>query len=134
MDVRIEVVEDRTALARCDEGFIRVRRYRLVNVSPDGSRSEPYSYDVVERRHMDAVAMALYDPTPPEPRIVLRRALRPPVWFRGDHPLPLPEHGRRAHVLELPAGLVEDAEQGQTGIAGCASRETREETGLVVPA
>lgn len=135
MNVRIEVVEDRTAVSRCDEGFVRVRRYRLVNVTePDGARSEPYAYDVVDRRHMDAVAVALYDLAPPEPRLVLRLALRPPLWFRGDHTLPLPEGARRTHALELPAGLIEDAEKGHAGISDCASRETREETGLVVPA
>ena len=133
-DVRIEVVQDVTTECRCDEGFVRVRRYRLVNVRPDGSRSAPYAYDVVDRRHMDAVAVALCDPTPPEPRLVFRVALRPPLWFRGDHPLPLPEPTRRTHAIELPAGLIEDEERGAAGIASCASRETREETGLVVPA
>ncbi len=132
-DVRIEVVEDRTGTARCDEGFVRVRRYRLVNVGTDGARSAAYSYDVVDRRHMDAVAMALVDPSPPEPRLVFRRALRPPLWFRTDHAIPLPEAPGRAHALELPAGLIEDAEKGPEGITGCASRETHEETGLVVP-
>jgi ADP-ribose pyrophosphatase len=132
-DVRIEVVEDRTQTARCDEGFVRVRRYRLVNVLPDGTRSVPYPYDVVDRRHMDAVAVVLVDPSPPEPHIVLRLALRPPLWFRGDHALPFAEPRRRAHALELPAGLIEDAEKGPGGIAACASRETREEAGLLVP-
>jgi ADP-ribose pyrophosphatase len=132
IDVRIEVVEDRTEGARCDEGFVRVRRYRLVNVQADGTRSAEYSYDVVDRRHMDAVAVALFDPTPPEPRLVFRLALRPPLWFRGDHPLPLSEPGGRTHALELPAGLIEDEEKGPGGIAACASRETREETGLLV--
>lgn len=132
-DVRIEVLEDRTETSRCDDGFVRVRRYRLVNVREDGTRTAAYSYDVVDRRHMDAVAVALVDPSPPEPRIVFRLALRPPLWFRGDHALPLPETSRRTHALELPAGLIEDAEKGPEGIAGCASRETREETGLVVP-
>jgi ADP-ribose pyrophosphatase len=131
--VRIEVVEDRTSSARCDEGFVRVRRYRLVNVLPDGTRTAVYAYDVVDRRHMDAVAVALVDPRPPDPKIVFRLALRPPLWFRGEHALPLPEPPGRAHALELPAGLIEDAEKGPGGIAGCASRETREETGLAVP-
>lgn len=134
MDVRIEVVEDRTRTARCDEGFVHVRRYRLVNVLPDGTRTAAYSYDVVDRRHMDAVAMALVDPSPPEPRVVFRLALRPPLWFRTDHGIPLPEPPGRAHALELPAGLIEDAEKGPGGIAACAARETHEETGLVVAA
>ncbi|MBI2892808.1 MAG: NUDIX hydrolase [Deltaproteobacteria bacterium] len=128
-ELSIEIVEDRTAVSRCDDGFIKVRRYRLVNVLPDGTRSSSYAYDVVERRHIDAVAMVLHD----RRRIMLRSALRPPLWFRRDQALPLPED-RRTHALELPAGLIEANEHGPQGIAACAARETHEETGLVVSA
>lgn len=125
--LEIAIVEDRTGVARCDDGFIRVRRYRLANVLPDGTRSAPYAYDVVERKHIDAVAMLLHD----RRRIMLRSALRPPLWFRSEQPLPLPE-ARRTHALELPAGLIEESEHGDSGISACAARETQEETGLVV--
>ena len=125
------MVADRTGSARCDEGFIRVRRYDLVNVADGGDRSAPYTYDVVERRHLDAVAVALHDSSRPEPRVMLRVAFRPPLFFRPDQVLPLAEE-RRTHAIELPAGLIEDHESGPQGIAACAARETQEETGLTV--
>ena len=42
----IEIVEDRTAQSRCDEGFITVSRLVLPNVYADGSKSEPYPCDI----------------------------------------------------------------------------------------
>ncbi len=35
----IEIVEDYTQRARCDEGFLRLRRLRARNRRADGSRS-----------------------------------------------------------------------------------------------
>jgi ADP-ribose diphosphatase len=125
------VVEDRTATSRCDEGFIHVRRYRLVNVAGD-HRGREYAYDVVQRRHLDAVMMALFDRSGPAVRVMFRMAMRPPLWFRADQALPLPERPR-THVLELPAGLIEAHEHGLDGIRTCAARESLEETGLTVP-
>ena len=50
----IEVVEDRTAGSRCDEGFLRVTRLLVRNVYEDGSTSEPYPCDVMTRPGSDA--------------------------------------------------------------------------------
>ena len=45
----IEIVEDRTADSRCDEGFLKVERLLLRNRYDDGSRSDVYPCDVVSR-------------------------------------------------------------------------------------
>ena len=58
---RVEIVEDRTSASRCDEGFLRVRRLVLRNVYADGSTSRDYDCDIVSRRHVDAVAVVIYE-------------------------------------------------------------------------
>src|SRR5690242_3839380 len=45
----IEIVEDRTAASRCDEGFLRLKRYRARNRHPDGTASPVYPVDVIDR-------------------------------------------------------------------------------------
>ena len=141
--VTVEVLEDRTAGARCDQGFLRVRRLLLRNRWADGTLSASYPYDVVERDALDAVAIVLValaapepggaDSSRKEPRICLRSALRPPLAFRAGYALPLPEPPDATPVLwEVPAGLVEPTERGEAGLRACAARETAEEVGLHV--
>ena len=57
--VGIEIVEDRTAESRCDEGFLKLRRLRLRNVYKDRV-SEIYACNVVSRPNSDAVMTMLY--------------------------------------------------------------------------
>ncbi len=126
--VEIEIVDDRTSNARCDEGFLTLRRLVLQNRWVDAT-SEPYRYDVVEREALDAVAIVLEANGPRGPVICLRSALRPPMAFRKGYAVPL--HGDDAAVRwEVPAGLVEPDEKGAEGVARCAARETLEEVGL----
>ena len=128
-DVRVEVLEDRTPAPGGTRGFLRLRRYALRTAYPDGTRSEAYEYDVVEREAMDAVAMVLVASGEDGPRICLRSSLRPPLAFRPGYALPLPDPGR-AVLWEVPAGLVEPGERGEAGLRACAVRETLEEVGL----
>jgi ADP-ribose pyrophosphatase len=133
--VTVEVVEDRTAGATCDQGFLRLRRLLLRNRWSDGTVSASYAYDVVERDALDAVAIVLVAPgsCATEPLVCLRSALRPPLAFRARYALPLPEPSDATPVLwEVPAGLVEPGERGEAGLRACAARETSEEVGLDV--
>lgn len=130
-EVAVEVVEDRSASARCDEGFLRLRRLVLRNRYGDGTESAEYRYDLVERDALDAVAIVLWAEGPEGPLVCLRSALRPPLAFRPSYPLPLSE--REGPVQwEVPAGLVEPDEVGEAGLRGCAARETLEEVGLAL--
>lgn len=129
--VHVEVVEDRSATARCDEGFLKLRRLVLRNRYDDGTASEDYRYDLVERDALDAVAIVLWAQGEGEPLVCLRSALRPPLAFRPGYRLPLPETDGPVQ-WEVPAGLVEPDEQGEEGLRACASRETLEEVGLEV--
>lgn len=130
--VAVEVVEDETASARCDRGFLRLRRLTLKNRYEDGHESAEYAYDLVERDALDAVAIVLYATRDDdEPLVCLRSALRPPLAFRASYAIPIPET-EGAVLWEVPAGLVEPDERGEAGLAACASRETLEEVGLEV--
>ena len=116
--VGIDVVEDRTAASRCDEGFLRLRRLRIANVYEDGTRSAPYACDVMTRRHADAVAVALYDEDA-EGRVLvlLREGLRPPVTLRATR-TDLVQPDARSWLLlpEVVAGVLEDEDVGHDGL------------------
>lgn len=135
--IHIEILSDHSAELRGDEGFLRLRRVTLQNRRPDGSASRAYRYDLVERDAMDAVAIVLVArgrAPGDELRVCLRSALRPPLAFRPGYALPLPESAPMPVVWEVPAGLVEPDERGESGLRECAARETLEETGIEVDA
>jgi ADP-ribose pyrophosphatase len=131
---RIEVVEDRTADSRCDEGFLRVRRLRLRNHYEDGTRSEPYACDVVSRRHVDAVAVVLYGEDENGAVLVaLRRAPRAPVLLRADKSIPHDDPPPRT-LVEIVAGVLESQDETPDGVEARAAAECGEEAGYGVEA
>jgi ADP-ribose pyrophosphatase len=128
--IRIEVVEDRTPHSSCDRGFLRLKRLSLQNAYDDGSKSDVYAYDLVERSALDAVAIVLYARDPL--RVCLRSALRPPLAFRPGYSIPIEEREAEPVQWEVPAGLIEPEERGEAGLRACAARETLEEVGLEI--
>lgn len=137
-EVSLEIVEDTTATSRCDEGYLRVHRRKLVAHRPGAPASARFPYDVVERWNQDAVAVLPHFARGGARWVVLRTAVRPPVALRKDPlltgPIPFP-HGAREGVLwEIVAGLVEADERSIEGFARCAARELAEELGVHLPA
>ncbi len=128
----IEIVEDFTARARCDEGFLRLKRYRARNRREDGSRSDEYRIDVIDRPTLDAVAVLLWARTPRGVEVLTRRGLRPAAYFRKDMQAPLPEP-EYLLLEELVAGVLEPGERGEAALQHRASEETVEEAGFAVP-
>ncbi len=128
----IEIVQDRTATARCDEGFLRLKRYRARNRRRDGSLSREYPIDVIDRPTLDAVAVCLWSRGPRGVEVLTRAGLRPAAYFRRGQPTALPD---RDYLLveELVAGVLEPGEQGLDAIRRRAADEVREEVGLAVP-
>lgn len=129
--VAIELVSDRTAETRSDQGFLKVRRYTLRTIYENGSKSADYNYDVVDRTALDAVVMVLFSPNtalPSDPDVCVRTALRPPVGLRAQRKLPVPETPT-AMLWELPAGLIESNEPDADPVRATAARECEEETG-----
>ncbi|MEZ4287330.1 MAG: NUDIX hydrolase [Polyangiales bacterium] len=127
----IALVEDRTAEGCNAEGFLRLRRVRLINTNPDGVQGNEYRYDVVERPWLDAVVIVLYANVDGEVLVCMRASLRPPLAFRSNCSTPEPADDETV-IWEVPAGLIEADEVGDEGIARCASRETLEEAGFTV--
>jgi ADP-ribose pyrophosphatase len=127
----IEVVEDYTARARCDEGFLRVKRLRARNRRTDGSRSREYPIDVIDRPTLDAVAVCLWARTPGGVEILTRRGLRPAAFFRRGKASALPE---REYLLveEIVAGVLEPGELGVDALRRRGAEETREEAGIEI--
>ncbi|MDJ0976434.1 MAG: NUDIX hydrolase [Planctomycetota bacterium] len=131
--VDIEIVEDRTAGSRPDEGFLRVRRLVVRNVYADGSRSGTYNCDVLSRRRPDAVAVLPYEQgADGTVRVALRTGTRPVVYLRKHKDLLHPDEGDLLLLLEMPAGLLEEEDAGEAGIANRAALECAEETGIRV--
>ncbi|HSN14415.1 MAG TPA: NUDIX hydrolase, partial [Anaeromyxobacteraceae bacterium] len=87
----IEIVEDFTKRARCDEGFLRLKRLRARNRRADGSFSPEYRIDVIDRPTLDAVAVCPWARTPRGVEILTRRGLRPAAYLRRGRPSVLPE-------------------------------------------
>ncbi len=133
--IHIEVVDDRSATARCDQGFLKLRRLQLRNRYEDGTASAPYPYDIVDRAALDAVVMVLHRSGPRGTEVCVRSSLRPPLGVRATS-----EDQYVSVLWEVPAGLIEPEEAAGVsvdgvlpGVLSCASRETLEETGYVVP-
>ena len=127
----IEIVEDFTASARCDEGFLHVRRYRARNRRADGTLSPTYRIDVLDRPSLDAVAVCLWARTPRGVEVLLRRQLRPAVLFRRGKVRALPEPEPLLYE-EIVAGLIEPGERGLEALQRRCADEAREEAGITV--
>lgn len=128
----IEVVEDFTATARCDEGFLHVRRLRCRNRRTDGSVSNIYRVDVVDRPRLDAVAVVVYRRGERGVELLTRMNLRPAAYFRKDKETAVADG--RSHLLteEIVAGLLELTDKGEAGLRHRAAEEVKEEGGIEV--
>jgi ADP-ribose pyrophosphatase len=131
----IEVVDDRTAQSRSDEGFLRVARLLLRNHYADGSRSQPYPCDVLSRPGSDAVVAALYEVDGERRvRVLLRDAPRAPIYLRERKRFVHPDPRTYLSLTELVAGMVEaDDGPGAAGLCRRAAVEAREEAGVNAP-
>jgi ADP-ribose diphosphatase len=128
----IEVVEDLTSRARCDEGFLHLKRLVCRNRHGDGSTSRDYRVDVVDRPIPDAVAVLIWRRTGQGVEVLTRRTLRPAAHFRAALPLPLPDPRPYLLLEELVAGVLETDDRGEAGLRRRAAEETFEEAGYRV--
>jgi ADP-ribose pyrophosphatase len=133
--VGIEIVEDRSADSRCDEGFLKLRRLRLRNVYEDRV-SVVYPCDVVSRPGSDAVVAVLYERTAAGRVFVwLREAPRAPIYLRRWTRFHHPDAREYLSIAEVVAGLVESSDgEGEAGMRERAAIEAREEAGFSVAA
>ncbi len=117
--VELEVVSERRV---GEGGFLLIRRMSVV-AKREARRSQPFSYDALDRAALDAAIIVAHH-TDERGRVCvwLRTCLRPPLAVR---PIP-PFHS--GSLWEVPAGLVEP---GEAPVAA-AARETAEELGFHV--
>jgi ADP-ribose pyrophosphatase len=131
----IEIIEDFSATARCDEGFLRVRRLRCRNRRADGSSSPVYRVDVVDRPRLDAVSVLVYRRAKDQTLEVLTRMnLRPAAYFRREQTasMTVPDAVSHLRVEEIVAGLLEPSDRGEEGLRRRAAEEVKEEAGYAV--
>lgn len=132
--VDIEVLEDFSATARCDEGFLQIRRLRCRNRRSDGSASPVYRVDVVDRPTLDAVAVVIYRHGPSGIEVLTRQNLRPAAYFRKGRAVGIPDGHSHLKVEEVVAGVLEATDRGELGLKQRAALEVAEEAGLDVDA
>jgi ADP-ribose pyrophosphatase len=128
----IEIIEDFTSSAKCDEGFLRVRRLRCHNRRADGSVSKVYRVDVVDRPRLDAVAVLVYRRGEAGLEVLTRMNLRPAAYFRRGKDMTVPDPTTYLRVEEIVAGLLEPSDKGEEGLRLRAAEEVREEAGFEV--
>ena len=109
-------------------GFLTLVRRELVITYADGTKSQPFGYDEVQRSALDAVVLCAHYVDQGHHYVYLRSALRPPLSFR--EPGSWHADSQPAGLWELPAGLIEVNEVGLEGVFGCAARELEEELGF----
>ncbi len=126
------MVEDCSATARWDEGFLQIRRFRCRNRRTDGSTSPIYRVDVVDRPKLDAVAVVIYRWKGSQIEVLTRQNLRPAAYFRKDKQPPIPDGQSHLRVEEIVAGVLEDSDKGQEGLRQRAAIEVGEEGGIQV--
>jgi 8-oxo-dGTP pyrophosphatase MutT (NUDIX family) len=115
--------------------FLSITRQLLRAHFPDGTQSQAFAYDSVDRRALDAVVIVAWECVEGEVCVHLRSAVRPPLLERATHPAAADRQAEPG-LWELPAGLIEptDFVAGQTrtwGVLMAAARELREELGFV---
>lgn len=130
-NIQLELLEDLSPPNQT--GFLRLVRGLYRATYPDGTKSEPFVYDAIDRKAIDAVVIVAHFMTPDGTRrVFLRSALRPPLTMRDRAQSPLPDEACDGNLWELPAGLVEPSERSPAGVASAAQRELHEELGFDV--
>lgn len=122
--VGVELIQDISGLSKPLEGFLRRYRHRAKTLLSDGTRTDVYVADFIDRdpSQRDAVVVGLFSHArgqPPRSALVLvRRQMRYAVYLATGAPL----------FTEVVAGLIESPELPEEA----AVREVLEETGIEV--
>jgi 8-oxo-dGTP pyrophosphatase MutT (NUDIX family) len=120
----IDLIQDISAISSPVEGYLRRYRHRIKTRLSDGTRTDVFVADFVDRasHQRDAVGVILFARAPSieATRVLLRRQLRYAAYIALGTPL----------VAEVVAGLIERPETPEQ----TAVRELWEEVGIHVPA
>ena len=122
--IALAIVRDRTAESAATGGFLNLRRLDLVARFPDGTESDPFSYDVAVRASLDVAVIVAHFTVDGARHVYLRSSARPPLALRDVAP------AHDGWLWELPAGLIDTGESAPQA----AARELEEELGFRVTA
>jgi ADP-ribose pyrophosphatase len=119
----VDLIQDVSRLSSPVDGFIRRHRHRVKTTFDDGTRTETYVVDFVDRtidRRDAAVVVVVGEPKPDPAQtlVLLRSQLRYPVYLADGRPA----------FLELIAGVIEMPES----LESCVIRELAEEAGIAI--
>ncbi len=128
--VRLEVVDDLSPGS--SGGFLSLLRWRMRAAYADGTRSEPFVYDGIDRVALDAVVVVAHYLDSGARWVFLRSAVRPPLVMRRPEQRPFTERESLGELWEVVAGLVEPDECSAEGLVRCAQRELEEELGFTM--
>ena len=130
----VDIIASRNMTPDEKNAYLSLHGLTVQNTYRDGAKSAPYRYEGVLRKYLDAVVVILTATIDGETCVCLRTCIRPPLCMRRTLTLPQPDNIDRFALLELPAGLIEDSDEGETGLFRRASEEALEEAGYQVPA
>jgi 8-oxo-dGTP pyrophosphatase MutT (NUDIX family) len=120
--VGVELIQDLSAISSPVEGFLRRHRHRVKTLLSDGTRTDTYVVDYVDRAAStrDAVGFIPFAKKhiPGETLILLRKQVRYAAWIATGTPL----------ICEVAAGVIEQPETPEE----TSQRELYEETGIEV--
>jgi ADP-ribose pyrophosphatase len=112
-------------------GFLQLRRsWCRVDIA-GGAETDAFAYDVVTRRHPDAVVVAAHFEHHGRRHVYLRSCVRPPLSVRQQRDPRFTEDG---NLWELPAGMIEEAGDPLAAARQAAVREVHEELGFELAA
>src|SRR5258708_39049146 len=84
-----------------------------------GAVSEPYRFEVVHRRGVDAVAIFPFfygDGRRRSLKVLLKVGFRPGLYLRARLPLPVPDRRVYTFMYEAVAGSLEPRDRGDAGV------------------
>lgn len=118
--VGVELIQDLSAISSPIDGFLRRHRHRVKTLLSDGTRTDTYVADYIDRASVgrDAVGFVPFarKEKVADTVILLRRQVRYPAWVATQTPL----------VCEVPAGVIDEPETPEE----TACRELYEEAGI----
>jgi 8-oxo-dGTP pyrophosphatase MutT (NUDIX family) len=119
--VGVDLIQDISSTSGALEGFLRRHRHRVKTRLSDGTRTDVYVADFIDRdvNHRDAVAIAVFSRSATAVRVLLRRQVRYAAFLMSQDAL----------FTEVIAGLIEVPEPPKETVR----RELYEEAGLEVP-
>ncbi len=124
--IALRLHRDKTAGAAATGGFLNLKRVDVVATYPDGSKSEPFAYDMCDRASFDAVVVLAHFVREGGRHVFLRSCVRPPITFRE---LGAPDDAEGA-LWETVAGLIDPGETPREA----GARELEEELGYALDA